>query len=135
MWVYSHPPSSQMLLTATVALLVLLVIYLATHYTHHSLLLQQQQQQRHWLAGLPSHFTIPILSPFTSVVRTPRMFVVPQILIEVCIGRERDLSDWYKINNGDVPCSWSYCLFGVSALAELKGRGGGFEVSRVGSSF
>lgn len=57
-----------MLLTATVALLVLLVIYLATHYTHHSLLLQQQQQQRHWLAGLPSHFTIPILSPFTSVV-------------------------------------------------------------------
>ncbi|KIK06374.1 hypothetical protein K443DRAFT_674357 [Laccaria amethystina LaAM-08-1] len=56
-----------MLLTATLALLVLLVIYLATHYTHHSLLLQQQ----HWLAGLPSHFTIPILSPFTSVVRTP----------------------------------------------------------------
>lgn len=63
-------PSSQMLLTATLALLVLLVIYLATHYTHHSLLLHQQQQ-RHWLAGLPSHFTIPILSPFTSVVRMP----------------------------------------------------------------
>lgn len=130
-WVYSHSPSSQMLLTATVALLVLLVIYLATHYTHHSLLLQQQQHQRHWLAGLPSHFTIPILSPFTSVVRTPRMFVVPQTLIEVYIGRERDFGDRYKIYNSDVPCGWSDRLFGISTLAKLKGRGGGFEVSRL----
>ena len=131
MWVYSHSPSLQMLLTATVALLVLLVIYLATHYTHHSMLLQQQQHQRHWLAGLPSHFTIPILSPFTSVVRTPRMFVVPQTLIEVYIGRERDFGDRYKIYNGDVLCSWSDRLFDISTLAKLKGRGGGFEVSRL----
>jgi hypothetical protein len=57
------------------------------------------------------------------------MFVVPQTLIEVYIGRERNLSDRYKVYNGDIPCSWSDRLFGVSTLAELKGRGGGFEVS------
>lgn len=67
--------------------------------------------------------------------RTPIAFHDSNIVPVYLCRRERDLSDWYKINNGDVPCSWSYCLFGVSALAELKGRGGGFEVSRVGSSF
>ena len=57
------------------------------------------------------------------------MFVVPQTLIEVYIGRERDFGDRYKIYNSDVPCGWSDRLFGVPTLAELKGRGGGFEVS------
>ncbi|KAF8155534.1 hypothetical protein B0H34DRAFT_499275 [Crassisporium funariophilum] len=51
-----------------IALLVLLIIYLATHYTRHSLLMQHNQQQRWWSAIGASHFTIPILSPFTSVV-------------------------------------------------------------------
>ncbi|KAF5375673.1 hypothetical protein D9615_009331 [Tricholomella constricta] len=45
------------LLMGLVAVLVALVIYLATHYTRHST-----------TRATPSHFTIPILSPFTSVV-------------------------------------------------------------------
>lgn len=47
-------------LLASLCSLVALVIYLAAHYT-------RQTSVRHpW--SLPSHFTIPILSPFTSVV-------------------------------------------------------------------
>ncbi|KAF5381266.1 hypothetical protein D9615_008416 [Tricholomella constricta] len=45
------------LLISLVAVLVALVIYLATHYARHST-----------TRATPSHFTIPILSPFTSVV-------------------------------------------------------------------
>jgi len=59
------------------------------------------------------------------------MFIVPQTLIEVYIGRERDLSDRHKIYNGDVPCSRSDRLFGVPTLAELKECGGRFRVSRL----
>ncbi|GLB45218.1 hypothetical protein LshimejAT787_2001230 [Lyophyllum shimeji] len=44
------------MLLGLVAVLLVLVIYLATHYTRQS------------TARTPSHFTIPILSPFTSVV-------------------------------------------------------------------
>ncbi|KAF9455672.1 hypothetical protein BDZ94DRAFT_1178921 [Collybia nuda] len=47
-------------LLAAICLLVALVIYLATHHTRHA------AQRSRW--SLPSHFTIPILSPFTSVV-------------------------------------------------------------------
>ena len=50
-----------MVLIALICFLVLLVIYLATHYT-------RQNTVRGAWAFLPSHFTIPILSPFTSVV-------------------------------------------------------------------
>ncbi|KAF8068701.1 hypothetical protein FPV67DRAFT_1086313 [Lyophyllum atratum] len=45
------------MLLGLVALLVALVIYLATHYSRQST-----------IRATPSHFTIPILSPFTSVV-------------------------------------------------------------------
>ncbi|KAF8966621.1 hypothetical protein BDZ97DRAFT_621626 [Flammula alnicola] len=51
-----------------IAMLVVLIVYLATHYTRHSMLLQYKQQERWWSAIGASHFTIPILSPFTSVV-------------------------------------------------------------------
>ncbi|KAF6756289.1 hypothetical protein DFP72DRAFT_282951 [Ephemerocybe angulata] len=51
------------ILAAVIVALVVVIIYLATHHTRHA-----SKVQRHWLAGLPSHFTIPILSPFTSVV-------------------------------------------------------------------
>ncbi|KAJ3509224.1 hypothetical protein NLJ89_g5330 [Agrocybe chaxingu] len=55
-------------LLVLIALLVVLVIYLATHYTQHSMLLAHKSQTSWWSAIGASHFTIPILSPFTSVV-------------------------------------------------------------------
>ncbi|TFK37998.1 hypothetical protein BDQ12DRAFT_133888 [Crucibulum laeve] len=51
-----------MILITTLLCLVGVLIYLATHYTRH----QTAMQRSRW--SLPSHFTIPILSPFTSVV-------------------------------------------------------------------
>ncbi|KAF4579574.1 hypothetical protein AB1N83_009057 [Pleurotus pulmonarius] len=51
-----------LLLIGCVILLVSVVIYLAVS-THH----RSSKQASSWLT-LPSHFTIPILSPFTSVV-------------------------------------------------------------------
>ncbi|KDQ32737.1 hypothetical protein PLEOSDRAFT_1098722 [Pleurotus ostreatus PC15] len=51
-----------LLLIGCVVLLVSVVIYLAVS-THHRI----SKQTSSWLT-LPSHFTIPILSPFTSVV-------------------------------------------------------------------
>jgi hypothetical protein len=51
-----------MVLAGVILVLILVIIYLATHLTRHA-----SKAQRHWLS-LPSHFTIPILSPFTSVV-------------------------------------------------------------------
>ncbi|KAF9528691.1 hypothetical protein CPB83DRAFT_854116 [Crepidotus variabilis] len=51
-----------------IAFMVMLIIYLATHYTRHSMLLHQKQNTSWWSAIGASHFTIPILSPFTSVV-------------------------------------------------------------------
>ncbi|KIY71335.1 hypothetical protein CYLTODRAFT_346084 [Cylindrobasidium torrendii FP15055 ss-10] len=47
-------------LFATIALLCLLVVYMGLRYN------EPKPKHHHWL--LPSHFTIPILSPFTSVV-------------------------------------------------------------------
>ncbi|EAU89632.1 hypothetical protein CC1G_02521 [Coprinopsis cinerea okayama7 len=52
-----------LILMATVIVLVLLIIYLAIHHARHA-----SKVQKSWISGLPSHFTIPILSPFTSVV-------------------------------------------------------------------
>ncbi|KDR80371.1 hypothetical protein GALMADRAFT_136861 [Galerina marginata CBS 339.88] len=57
-----------MLLAILVAMLVVVIIYLSTHYTRHSMLLHQKQQGGWWSTIGASHFTIPILSPFTSVV-------------------------------------------------------------------
>ena len=53
-----------------ITLLILLIVYLATHYTRHSLRMQMNERQTWWSAVGASHFTIPILSPFTSVVRS-----------------------------------------------------------------
>jgi len=53
---------------AFIAILVGVVIYLAAHFTNHSLSMQKAQRPW-WSAISASHFTIPILSPFTSVVR------------------------------------------------------------------
>ncbi|KJA21389.1 hypothetical protein HYPSUDRAFT_67735 [Hypholoma sublateritium FD-334 SS-4] len=51
-----------------ISILVLVIIYLTTHFTRHSLLMQDKQQERWWSAIGASHFTIPVLSPFTSVI-------------------------------------------------------------------
>ncbi|KAH9477891.1 hypothetical protein JR316_0010123 [Psilocybe cubensis] len=56
------------LLVGIVFLLIGVVVYLATHYARHSMLLQHKQQEKWWSMIGASHFTIPILSPFTSVV-------------------------------------------------------------------
>ena len=61
-----------------ITLLILLIVYLATHYTRHSLRMQMNERQTWWSAVGASHFTIPILSPFTSVVRF--FFVHPNCL-------------------------------------------------------
>ncbi|KAJ3549681.1 hypothetical protein NMY22_g786 [Coprinellus aureogranulatus] len=65
-----------MVLAGVILILVLVIIYLATHMTRHA-----SKAQRHWLS-LPSHFTIPILSPFTSVVEqeTSVFTVIPKTL-------------------------------------------------------
>ncbi|KAF9553309.1 hypothetical protein CPC08DRAFT_645800 [Agrocybe pediades] len=55
-------------LAAVVAILILVIIYLTIHYARHSTQIQHKQQERWWAAIGASHFTIPILSPFTSVV-------------------------------------------------------------------
>ncbi|KIM47165.1 hypothetical protein M413DRAFT_64212 [Hebeloma cylindrosporum] len=55
-------------LLALIAVLVVLIIYLATHYTRHSMLLQHKQHEKWWSIVGASHITVPILSPFTSVV-------------------------------------------------------------------
>ncbi|KAF8903953.1 hypothetical protein CPB84DRAFT_1677667 [Gymnopilus junonius] len=55
-------------LALLIILLIAVIIYLATHYTRHSMLMQHKQHERWWSAIGASHFTIPILSPFTSVV-------------------------------------------------------------------
>ena len=63
-----------MVLAGVVLILILVIIYLATHLTRHA-----SKAQRHWLT-LPSHFTIPILSPFTSVV-SPHVYDVVLVIL------------------------------------------------------
>ncbi|KAH6917870.1 hypothetical protein BKA70DRAFT_1088124 [Coprinopsis sp. MPI-PUGE-AT-0042] len=53
-----------LVLGAVIAVLVLIIIYLSIHHARHA----SKVQRSSWLTGLPNHFTIPILSPFTSVV-------------------------------------------------------------------
>ncbi|PPQ92127.1 hypothetical protein CVT25_007958 [Psilocybe cyanescens] len=55
-------------LAGLIIVLVAVIVYLATHYARHSMLLQYKQQEKWWSMIGASHFTIPILSPFTSVV-------------------------------------------------------------------
>ena len=59
----------QAFLLFLITLLIMLIVYLATHYTHYSLRMQMGERRTWWSAVGASHFTIPILSPFTSVVR------------------------------------------------------------------
>ncbi|KAF9480358.1 hypothetical protein BDN70DRAFT_931823 [Pholiota conissans] len=70
-------------LLSLIALLVLLVIYLATHYTRHSLLMQSKLQVRWWSAIGASHFTIPILSPFTSVIEQETSVIGTRLIATV----------------------------------------------------
>ena len=70
-----------------ITLLILLIVYLATHYTRHSLRMQMNERQTWWSAIGASHFTIPILSPFTSVVRL-LLFVHPNCFREMtCLNQ------------------------------------------------
>ena len=54
---------------------VILVVYLAIYYVQHSIS-PKQKRLPSWCSG-PSHFTIPILSPFTSVVSSPLYLSYP----------------------------------------------------------
>ncbi|KAF8198999.1 hypothetical protein BJ912DRAFT_685827 [Pholiota molesta] len=72
-------------LLALIVLLVLLIIYLTTHYTRHSLLMQSKQQERWWSAIGASHFTIPILSPFTSVVEQETSLVGTRLIATLAV--------------------------------------------------
>ncbi|KAF5310714.1 hypothetical protein D9619_008159 [Psilocybe cf. subviscida] len=78
-------------LVVLIGVLVLLIMYLATHYTRHSLLMQQKSHDRWWSAIGASHFTIPILSPFTSVVEQETSVIGAKIIgsvaaIAACFG-------------------------------------------------
>lgn len=96
--------SPQIILLVALCLLVILVIYLATHHTRHS------AQRSRW--SLPSHFTIPILSPFTSVVRPlyPSAFLKlkPFDNTGSLLGGARNIG--YRFENyydAFCPCCWS----------------------------
>ncbi|TFK21817.1 hypothetical protein FA15DRAFT_672188 [Coprinopsis marcescibilis] len=67
------------ILLGAIVVLVLVIIYLATQQVHVS------QSQRQCLVGMPSHFTIPILSPFTSVVEKNSSVIGTRVLALVVI--------------------------------------------------
>lgn len=71
---------SQIILLCLIVLLIILVIYLATHYTRQSFALQHKKQDGWWSFVGASHFTIPILSPFTSVVSREIYFCLSPFL-------------------------------------------------------
>jgi len=74
-------------LLVIIAVLLILIIYLATHYTRHSMLLQHKQHERWWSTIGTSHFTIPILSPFTSVVEHEASLIGTRLIVTlVAIG-------------------------------------------------
>ncbi|KAJ3535018.1 hypothetical protein NMY22_g6679 [Coprinellus aureogranulatus] len=83
-----------MVLAGVILILVLVIIYLATHMTRHA-----SKAQRHWLS-LPSHFTIPILSPFTSVVEQETSVFSARVIAIISGEREhRELDETY------LPCA------------------------------
>ncbi|KAF8813145.1 hypothetical protein BYT27DRAFT_7085261 [Phlegmacium glaucopus] len=67
-------------LLCLITLLILLIVYLATHYTRHSLRMQMNERKTWWSAVGASHFTIPILSPFTSVVEQETSVISPKLI-------------------------------------------------------
>ncbi|PPQ65356.1 hypothetical protein CVT26_000071 [Gymnopilus dilepis] len=78
-------------LVGLIVLLIGVIIYLATHYARHSMHLQLKQHERWWSAIGASHFTIPILSPFTSVVEQETSVVGAKLLgtlaaVMACLG-------------------------------------------------
>ena len=101
---------AQTILLVFVSSLMMLVIYLATHYTRQSA-----------TKSLPYHFTIPILSPFTSVVRWPASFSLnDRNLVCHSSGRARNFGHWHQDCDHDRAGACGFGIFVYSAPVLAK---------------
>ncbi len=97
-WNFWFPPTMhQVSLFIFIVLLVVFIIYLATHFVQHYLY-PEHKGRPGWRSAIgASHFTIPILSPFTSVVRCFNTSLWSGNFI--WIGWTRIFYHWPKINH------------------------------------
>jgi len=76
----------------------MLIIYLSTYYTRNSFPQRHKDGLGWWSAIGASHFTIPILSPFTSVVSVPMSLLTAHMYTFLMLGWTWSLHYRHKID-------------------------------------